>query len=110
MGYEIHGRVGISDCFLPTVCGPCVITQLLNEVGSRGQKIASVKTEEEQGWIAEKKEYSCLGDPCDFVFTYLSGPCEVANVFAQLSGTVMPDDKCIYDFISSLVFTSSELS
>ena len=88
MGYEIDGRVGYSDCFCPTLCAPCAITQLLNETNSRGQKISSVKTNIESPWLAEKKEYSCLGDPCDFLCTFVTCPCEVANVYAQLSGAV----------------------
>jgi hypothetical protein len=83
LGYEIEGRVGYSDCFCPTVCYPCAVTQLLNEVASRGPKIISATS---GPWLAEKKDYSALGDPCDFFCTFLTCKCETANVFSQLSG------------------------
>ena len=83
LGYEIEGRVGYSDCFCPTVCCPCAVTQLLNEVASRGPKIISATS---GPWLAEKKDYSALGDPCDFFCTFLTCKCEMANVFSQLAG------------------------
>jgi hypothetical protein len=59
------------------------VTQLLNEVASRGPKIISATS---GPWLAEKKDYSALGDPCDFFCTFLTCKCETANVFSQLSG------------------------
>ena len=63
-GYGINGRIGISDCFLTTVCLPCVAVQLLNEVGTRGPVIVSVADKSESPWLAPSHDYSCIHDPC----------------------------------------------
>lgn len=84
LGYEIDGRIGYSDCFCPTFCAPCTATQLLNEVDSRGPKIISARS---GPWLAEKSEYSAIGDPCDFCCTFTTCNCETANVFSQLTGS-----------------------
>lgn len=85
-GYDIKGRAGISDCFLPMFCSPCVNTQLLNEVTTRGPHIFSVLQEQDSPWTANQQDFSCIGDPCDFCMTYLFGYCETANIYSQLAG------------------------
>ena len=85
-GYEIKGRVGLSDCCIASTFPCCVITQLLNEVRVRGPKLVSIPDQNASPWLAPTKDWSCLGDPCDFFCTFLTCPCEVANVYTQLSG------------------------
>lgn len=110
LGYEIEGRVGFSDCFCPTVCYPCAVTQLLNEVASRGPKIVSATS---GPWLAEKKDYSALGDPCDFLCTFLTCKCEMANVFSQLAGVpfwfALCSNFCQVCVTLSSQFVSSEI-
>ena len=85
-GYEIKGRVGISDCFISALLPCCVITQLLNEVRLRGPKMESISDQTNSPWLAPARDSSCIGDPCDFFCTFLTCPCEVGNVFSQLTG------------------------
>lgn len=42
-GYQIDGRVGTSDFLITSICYPCVATQLLNEVDSRGPKLETFR-------------------------------------------------------------------
>jgi hypothetical protein len=55
-GYEIKGRVGWSDCCCSCWFFPCVATQLLNEVESRGPRLISVENE--------------VDGPCKFLLFY----------------------------------------
>ena len=87
-GYGIDGRIGISDCCMPIVCMPCVITQLLNEVDIQGPRLQSVESSKEYPWLAASRDYSCSGDPCDFVCSCMFCPCEIVTIYSQLTGAV----------------------
>ena len=87
-GYGIQGRVGVSDCCFATFLAPCAITQLLNETEERGPKLTSPESEESSPWLAPSREHSMLGDPCDFCCTFCFFPCEIVDLYTQISGSV----------------------
>mmetsp|Transcript_10306 Transcript_10306/g.15668 ORF Transcript_10306/g.15668 Transcript_10306/m.15668 type:complete len:255 (+) Transcript_10306:62-826(+) len=86
-GYGIDGRIGVSDFCIPCACAPCSIAQLLNEVDAQGPRLRSVTGLTEYPWLAPTREHSCSGDPCDFLCTCLFCPCEVIDIYSQLTGS-----------------------
>lgn len=87
-GYEIDGRVGMGDCCCSMLCYPCVVTQLLNEVSTRGPKIISVRSMREGAWLAEDmaEEHQHESDPLDILCTFMTSECEVLNLFSEFTG------------------------
>lgn len=83
-GYGIEGTAA-QDCCLSTFCTPCVLTQMLNEVSSRGrynyQRPITVREE-----VNEIRSYAL----CDIFMSCLCCYCEVSRVYANELKTVRP--------------------